>query len=898
MDPTSWMVRAYRALLLLYPASTRERVGEDMAECFQDLCVETRRRRGLVGVLGVGLWTFLELPWSVARAHLATWKTGGGGGGFLETLWQDIRFAVRGLFQRPGFTALAVLSLGLGVGANTSMFNMMKATVWTELPVPHPDRLVRLFEVRDSHRDLSYPNFVDLTEQADVFSGAFLHRLENFGLLTEGSSERVTGEIVTADYFRVLGIEPELGRFLDPSIDGAPEAPLVAVVSHHLWSTTFGSDPGVVGRTIQLDKHPVTIVGVAPPRFHGTKFGIAMDLWVPMRTWAFQEGWYSTWSVARGNTSMLAVARLAPGVTRKEANAALTTIAARLGEQHPEVDRGMTFEALPEGAGSINPDMASLPDLIGLIALLASGLVLLVACGNVASLLLSRAVSRRREIGMRVALGAGRRRLVRQLLTESALLGTLGALFGVALSGWTSSLDRYLLPSIPYRLAIDTSPDARTLLFALGATVIAVLAFGLAPALHTSRGSVAEVLRSGDADGVGRAGGGRLLNAVVVGVVALSFVTLFLAGTFTQSLERVHAVRPGMEIRDRLIASLDLALGGHGDAEASTFYDRLLAEVRKVPGVEDAAVGSAIPLGDWSSSTRVFADDRAYGVDERGLRTWYASVSPGWFGAAGVRIVSGRGFTRRDAAAAPRVVVVNQAFVRAFWQGQSPLGKKVRLTREPGERTYRVVGVTETGRYWSVTEKPSPAMYFSMAQQPETQAVMVMRTDGSPGALAGPVRAAAHRVDPAVPLFDVKTMTAHMARAYWLYRVGAQLALVLGLLAAALAMGGLYGIMVFRVGRRRREMGIRIALGAGSARVMRHVLAASLRLVGIGVGLGVLVTLGASRLVEGLLYDVTPASGGRLVAVAAVLGLLATAASIMPAFSATRADPVRAIKAE
>lgn len=895
MGPTSWLVLAYRVLLLLYPASVRERVGEDMVECFHDLCVETSRRQGALALLGVAARTFLELPWSAARAHRHTVKTGKGGGGAMEALWQDIRFGLRGLVKRPGFTALAVLSLGLGVGANTSVFDMMKATVWTKLPVPRPDRLVRVFEVREEHADLSYPNFVDLARQADVFSGVFLHRLENFGLLTQGRSERVTGEIVTADYFRVLGIRPETGRFIDPSIDGAPEGSLVAVISHHLWTTTFGGDPGVVGRTIHLDGRPVTVVGVAPATFHGTKFGIAMDLWIPMRTWAFQEGWGPKWEKARGNTSMLCVARLAPGVSLDRANVVLAGIGQRLARAYPEDDRGMTLEALPEGAASINPDMASLPNVIGIIAVLASGLVLLVAACNVASLLLARAVARRREIGMRLALGADRGRLVRQLLTESALLGGLGTLVGVALAAWTSSLDKHLLPAVPYRLAIDTAPDAKTLLFAFAATMIAVLVFGLAPALDASRPGAADALRGKSG---GTVGDGKVLNLVVVAVVALSFVTLFLAGTFAQSLTRVHAIDPGMGTKDRLLASMDLTLGGYHAAQAPAFYDRMLDEVRNLPGVRDAAVGTAVPLGDWSSGARVYATDRDYGPDELGPSTWYAAVTPGWLRVEGVRLIAGRGITRSDRSDAPRVVVVNEALAHTFWPDQEALGKHVRLSSQPGGTTYEVVGVTETGKYHSLIERPSPAMLFSMAQMPEPQGVLVTRAEGDPAALAGPVRQAAHAVDPAVPLFDVKTIGEHMRRAYWLYRVGADLAVVLGLLAATLALGGLYGIMVFRVGRQRREMGIRIALGAGSLRVFEHVLGGSFRLVGAGVIAGALVALVASRAVAGLIYGVPAAGVTRLVIVAGALGLLSLTASLVPAISATRADPVRAIKTE
>ena len=887
----------YRALLVaMYPASHLDRVGDDMVDCLEDLLTSASRRGGLA-MLSVVVRTYFEVPRSALAAHRMNNRHRGRGGA-VEALVHDIRFALRGLVKQPTFTALAVVSLGLGVGANTTMFSMVNGTLWAGLDVPDAEEMVRVSEVRESAAQVSFANFRDIAAEADVFQGAFLRRMESFGLVSDEISLVVHGEVVTPTFFDVLEIEPRRGRFFTEVEHGDATAPPVAVMSHHLWTGAFGSDPSVVGRTVELNETPVTVIGIAPESFQGTKFGLSLDLWLPMGAWATADGWTQGWQELRGARSADMLARLSDDVTLEGANAALEIIGARLAEEYPEHNANMTLRAAPQIAGEISPDEAQIPTMVGLLAILGSGLVLLIACGNVASLLLARAVSRRQEMGVRIALGAGRGRLVRQLLTESLVLAALGASVGLGIAEWLTRLTGRMLPNLPYRFGIDTSPDTTVVLFASAVSLAAVLVFGLTPALQASKSGIAGALRGDDSAAGMRVGGSRLLNGVVVSVVSLSFVTLFLAGLFASSLGHVRSLDPGFAKEGRVMATLDFGLAGMTATLGAQTHDQILDAVRAIPGVDNAALTGPIPMGDFSSSSRTYAEDHEYAPDDFGPTTWSTAATPDFLEVAGLTLLGGRWIEASDDSDAPPVVVINDALARTFWPDELAIGKRLRLSRDPSATAFEVVGVVGTGRYMSLVEQPRAAIYFSMEQGPRSVAILMATTTADPNTVISPLRDAVLSVDRALTPYDVKTMSEHMSNAYWLYRLGAEVGLGLGLLSALLAAGGLYGIMAFRVGRQRREMGIRIALGAGGSRVLRHVLSGSLRLVLLGVTIGAAVAVASSGVVQSIVFGVETGSVKRLASVGLGLTALALVATLAPALSATRADPVQAIKAE
>jgi len=496
MGLTRALLWIYRGLLLFYPQDVVDSRGEDMADCFADLLAGAFGRRGTLGALGVAARTYIELPVSAFQAHRNPMtKKKSSGSNTVETLLQDIRFGIRSLLKSPGFTALAVLSLALGVGANTTMFSLANGVLWQQLPVPEADRLVRVLETGGGFGRVSLANFSDITDQStDVFDGTLTHVLHSFSVTADDLNQVAHGELVSEDYFDVLKVEPAHGRFFDTNTEGVAGAPLVVVISHHLWANGFGSDPGVVGTVVRLNKNPATVIGVAPESFRGTKFGLSMDLWVPVRSWAALSGW-DGYVEDRDRARHLMLARLAPSVSVDDANAGLEVIASRLREEYPDENRDLMYRAYPERKGAITRAAPVLLDLIGLVMLGASGLVLLVACGNVASMLLARAASRETELGIRTALGAGRRRLVQQMLTETSLLAIFGAAAGVGMSYWLAPIRTRYIPSVPFRIAIDTSPDGRVLAFAVVTAVVATFAAGLLPALRGSQTGIGSLLR-------------------------------------------------------------------------------------------------------------------------------------------------------------------------------------------------------------------------------------------------------------------------------------------------------------------------------------------------------------------------------------------------------------------
>ena len=903
-----WL-RVYHVLLWLYPRAVRRQFGADMQDCFRDLRKQARGR-GRRAEISFVLRTLGDLPRSALKAHIERFRRrktplrpdhthrsnfNRRNGLGMESVLHDIRFALRGFRKHPGFAILAVLSLALGVGANTTMISTVNALLWRELPVPEQDRIVRVYEHRDLWTNFSYPNFSDLRDQRDVFDGMFLHSLQTFGLGTDEGTQVVYGESVSASYFEVLRIEPALGRFFSAPESDDANAPPVIVIGHALWQRVFGGDPSVIGRVVRINNEPTTIVAVAPEGFDGTKTAVAMDAWIPAKIWARMAGW-GNWTEQRGLRNMDAVARLRDGVTIEQAQEAVTVLASHLEEEYPGTNRRSTFGVFP--ANVLTAGATDLQKLISIFAIGASSLVLLVACANVASLLFARGAIRAREVGVRVALGASRSRIVRQLLTESVILAFIGGAVGTALAFWSAGFIKFFLPSIPYRFAITARPDTMVLGIAVAVSAAAAFVFGLLPALQTTKPNIAAVVKA-DATGAGTgAVRSRMLNGVVVSMVALSFVTLLLSALFTTSLRNVRETHPGFATDQRLLALFSTGLGGYDGSDALGFFTQLEDRVRGLPGVRRAAFASHMPLGDRQNNSRVFATDLTYEPDDIGIQAWRSSVTPGYFAAAGTQIIRGRDFDRRDDADAPRSVIINETIATMLWRGANPIGKRLRYSLNPGSLELAVVGVVENGPLAQVGEAPRAAMFSPLAQVPRTYASLVVHAEADPLNLVTAIRSEARAIDPGVPMSDVKTMEVHLTGSLWLFRMGAGLGSALGFLALALASAGLYGVMSFAVGQRIRELGIRIALGADHRRVMFLVLKRGLILAGMGVAIGAVASVGLAGMLSNLLVGVQPTDPAILAAVGIGLGVVALLASLVPARSAMKADPVEALRTE
>ena len=891
------LVAAYRALLDLYPRHVPPTERDEVAECFDDQ-LHFAGRKGRAASAKAAARAFLLLPLDLVEARLAAppRRLEERRDTVLHGIVQDWKLAAKGLLRSPGFAFLSVASLALGVGANATILSMASSVLWKPLPVDEPEHIVRLFQTDErGHRRFSYANYRDVLEQeSDVLDGLFLHRLETFGLRTDGRSEVVYGELVSGTYFDTLGVRTVAGRAFEQHEVDHPGAAPVVVVGHDLWQRRFGSDPALVGRTIRLNDHPFEVIGVAAPDFTGTKFALAMDLWVPIWPWTEAESWTTGWDQRRQSSSWLAVARLAGDTPRSEAEEALDVIATRLREIDPEVNRDLRISMFSDLDGSISPDIAGIPRLIGALAIAASTLVLLVACANVASLLFARAVGRRQEVGIRFALGVGHWRLLRQLLTESLLLALLGGAAGLALSWLTSGSLTSLFPNLPYRFAIDTAPDGRVILLTSVVAMLSALVFGLAPALQASAARPLAAMR-----GVRPAEGRphRGLSVVVVAMVSFSFVSIFLTGLFLRSLGEIRQVAPGFQTAGRIVADYDVALAGDPELSAVTFARDLVSEVEGWPGVERAAVSSLAPLGDRSSATSVFANERAYDENDFGEEAWVASVTPGYFDAMGSAVVAGRAFSETDHADAAPVVLVNQTLAARLWPEESAVGRFVRFDRLPNDLAALVVGVVVDGKYNFLNEPQQGAIYRPWAQRPLQRAVVVAKTGAGSERLLPTIPKLVEKLDARVPVLDARSMEAHVMGSLWLFRMGAALAAGLGFLALGLSAAGLYGVMAYAVSQRRFELGVRAALGATRAGILRLIVGRGLRLAGVGLGLGLLLALGLGSALASVLFGVSSRDPLTLLLGMLTLVTVAFLASLVPAFWASRANPVETLRA-
>jgi putative ABC transport system permease protein len=809
--------------------------------------------------------------------------------GMLGDLKQDLRYGVRTLWKNKSFTAIAVVALALGIGANSAIFSVVNTVLLRPLPYREPERLVMVWE---DNSKIGYPrdtpaaaNYIDWRDQSTVFEGMAATADRSFNLTGAGEPERFDGKRVSANFFSLLGVEPQLGRAFLPEED-APGANRVVVLSHGLWQRRFGSDPSLVGKTVTLNGEGYTVVGVMPQGFQFMSQDVSM--WVPM---AFTQ----QQAASRGNHYLEVFARLKPGVSVERAQAEMSTIAARLQQQYPDqnTDLGATVVPLHEEVvGNIKPAL--------LVLLGAVGFVLLVACANVANLLLARAAVRQKEIALRTALGASRLRLVRQFLTESVLLAALGGLVGLLLSVWgVTLLKSFIPPTISQVKAI--SVDARVLGFTVLVTLLSGLVFGLVPALQASRFNLNETLKEGGRDAAASRGGNRVRGLLVVAEVAVSLVLLVGAGLLINSFMRLRSVDPGFRTDNLLTMSVVLPPQKYPDqARRTAFYTEMIRRVEALPGVRSAGVTNWIPLVSQGDSIGVTIEGQPAPTGKPHIIVTRV-VSPHYFDAMGIRLLEGRVFDGgRDRVDSPCVVVVGESVARKYWPGESALGKRLSPgTPESDADWCQVVGVVKDVRQMDLAAEPKPQMYFTYEQADIfAPRHLVVSTEGNPLALAGAVRKTVWDVDRDQPVSNVNTMEGVLSESIARQRFSTLLLGVFAGVALVLAAVGIYGVMSYTMAQRTREIGIRMALGAQKWDVLKLAVGQGLKLVAVGVGLGLAGALALTRVMSSLLFGVSATDPATLATISLVLVAVALLASYIPARRASRVDPLIALRYE
>jgi putative ABC transport system permease protein len=827
----------------------------------------------------------------------------------LESLAADIRFTLRWLVRSPGFALVAVASLAIGIGFNTALFTIVDALLFKPLPVAAPDRLVDVFTSDSTatvdYSTSSYPDFLDLQAHNDVFDGLVGYSPMMAALNLDNRSRLTMGEIVTGNYFQVFGVHAAMGRTILPE-DDTPGAPRVVMVSHRYWTRELGSAPGVVGRSLSIRGALYTIVGVAPAAFTGMVPVLAPELWLPV-AWSLDVepvGMHDTVPSPTGTTRLDRRAdrwlfmrgRLKAGATLEEARANLGVLMARLEAEHPITNAGRRVSLKRTSDVHFHPaaDPIVVPIAAGLMVVV--GLVLLIACANVASMLLARASSRVKEIGIRLALGASRARLVRQLVTEALVLSLAGAVAGTLLAGWLTSIVAAMSVPLPIPLAFALHIDGRVLAFTLVATCTAGLLAGLAPALQASRPDVTTDLR-GDAP-LPRRGGHlwSLRDALVAGQMAVTVMLLIVAALLTRSLIAAQRTDPGFAASRLAIVSTDTGMLRYDETRSHQFFDQAVAKVAAIPGVESVALASRVPLQVNANRWEIWIPGR-HRPGEHGDTVEVTTVSPEYFTTMGVAIVEGRGFESGDRPDTPRVAVVNETLARRFWPGESAIGK-VFHTRGSEGPAFQIVGVSADHKVLTLSERPTPFLHVARTQRSSSYSAVVARTRGDAGALLRDMRRAILTLDPNVVFVENQTMEAEVDATLLPMRASAWLVGGVGLVAMLLASIGLYGVIAYSVARRTREIGIRIALGARPGAVVRLVMRQGLFVAVAGLVAGSVLAVGAARAIAGVLYGITAADPVSWLTAAAVLMGVAALANFIPAARAARVQPTQALRTE
>ena len=833
----------------------------------------------------------------------------------MDSLIKDLHYAARGLWKRPGFTAIAVLTLALGIGANTAIFSAVNATLMRVPPVSEPDRLVFVFS-GSSRSNSSYPDYAAFRDQNNVFDGLIAWGGITASINSNDQTDQVSGAIVSGNFFDVIGVRAQLGRLLSTEDDKTPGAHPVVVISQGLWKTRFGGDPNVVGRQLLLNGNTFTVIGVLPAGFDGLEMGANRDLYVPLMMQASMRPPRAGYSgemnpdllQVRGNRWLYAVGKLKPGVTPEQAQASLALIAKQLEETYPQTNRGrgVTVSAFSEGD---NPQNRQQLSSVAQLLMAVVGIVLLIACANVANLLLARSSARTKEIAVRLAIGATRGRVVRQLLTEGVLLATLGGVAGLLLAWWTTrSLGATPPPAGALPIPIHFSIDLRVLWFTLAISLLAGIVFGLAPALRASRPALIPALKDDAAGFFERTHPLSLRNLLVVTQVALSVVLLIGAGLFLRSLLKAQAINPGFDADKVVTLPLNINLLRYTSTQGREFYRQVVERVEAIPGVESASLARIAAVSGSSSVRSLWIEgragsDRQFRSDNSGTAAGDADsvsanvIGPRYFQTLGIGLMQGRDFSAQDTENRPLVVVVNEAFVKKHFPSEEVLGRRLSLSG-PNGPWREIVGVVRTSKYSRLGEAPLPVAYLPLQQNHETGMTLHVRTTVDPMSVAGAIRNETQALEKNLPLAIPERMSDRVANSLYAARMGAILLAVFGGLALLLASIGLYGVMAFAVSRRTRELGIRVALGARPGDVFSLVLRQGMTLVIVGLALGLVVAAMVTRLVASFLYGVSTTDTFTFTAIPVLLTLVALLACYLPARRATKVDPLVALRYE
>ena len=804
------------------------------------------------------------------------------------------------LVKSPGFSLVAILSLALGIGANTAIFSLINAVLLRPLPVTDPQSLAAVSTTdqrNPGNLPVSHLNYKDLRAQNAAFTdmGAYTFAAVNYS--TGHESEQIPAQIVSSNYFSLLGTQPTLGRGFLPEEE--EKATPVAVISQGFWERSLGSDPGIVGKTITLNRTPFTIVGVAPKHFSGTLLGGGPSVWLPMSMHLVAQPGFDWYDTRRG-LFLFAFGRLKPGTTVEQARANLRTVFANLEQAFPVDNKGRSATAVPLLDARLNPNGQG-PNLVVQLSsmlMIVVGIVLLIACINIANLLLARASKRRREVAIRLALGAKRSRLIRQLLTESVLLSVIGGAAGLILAYWT--LDAIVAAKVPLPFPVDDalSLDPRVLAFTAALALATGVLFGLAPALQASKADVVPILKN---ELVPSASGARGLAAffslrqvLVVLQVAASLISLIAAGLFLRDLRHAQQIDPGFETSGVLIMNFNLGREGYTPQRGQVFYDQIAERVAGLPGVRGAAVAQNPPLaGGFLRS--VFPEGSETTTKDR-ILVQVNTVGVGYFQTIGIPIVHGRDFTRGDTAESATVVIINQTMAQQFWKGQEPIGKRFKFF---GDKDYSsVIGVAKDSKYNGVAEEPLPFIYQPLTQNYTPAGTLHVRTAGDASSLAAPVRREVQQLDPTLSLFNVRTLEEQVGQSLQQQKMNVVLLTVFGVLALLLASIGLYGVASYAVSQRTREIGVRMALGARPSSVLGLVLGHGMILVVAGLVLGLGVAYVVSGFTKALFAGVSPHDPLTFAATAVGLGMVALLATYVPARRATRIDPLIALRTD